>query len=216
MYERKRKMQNNWAEQLKTEFADSTSRALNADAGREAAILIPLVEVNGEPVLLFEKRAASLRRQPGEICFPGGRMEAGETPVEAAVRETCEELLISRDQIEVIREIGFESGPGGNTVWVVLGILHEYQGTYSSDEVEEIFTVPLAWLEEHEPDKYTAWMKIVPDEDFPYEQIPGGRDYAWTPRKHEIYFYRYQGHVIWGFTAHVVVDFLQEHKFQKK
>ena len=50
------------------------------DSRRTYAVLVPLVERDGALHLLYEVRARMLRRQPGEVCFPGGRMEAGETP----------------------------------------------------------------------------------------------------------------------------------------
>ena len=56
------------------------------------AVLVPLVYRKGEPWLLFEVRADTLGRQPGEVCFPGGRMEGVETPTDCALRETEEEL----------------------------------------------------------------------------------------------------------------------------
>ena len=58
------------------------------------AVLVPLVYEKGEPSLLFEVRADTLNRQPGEVCFPGGRMEGGETPLQCALRETEEELSL--------------------------------------------------------------------------------------------------------------------------
>ena len=61
---------------------------------RNAAILLPLVTVDGRDALLFEVRSKRLEMQPGEICFPGGRIESGETPERAALRELWEELRI--------------------------------------------------------------------------------------------------------------------------
>ena len=66
---------------------------------RKNAVLIPLVEKEGEWSILFEVRQTGIR-QGGEICFPGGRIEEHETVEEAAVRETSEELLISPEKIE--------------------------------------------------------------------------------------------------------------------
>ena len=60
------------------------------------AVLVPVVEWNGKLHLLFEVRSDALRRQPGEVCFPGGRMEEGESPTQCALRETEEELAIPR------------------------------------------------------------------------------------------------------------------------
>ena len=54
------------------------------------------------PEILFEVRAAGLRHQPGEVCFPGGKIEKGEGAREAAARETCEELCLDRSGIEIL------------------------------------------------------------------------------------------------------------------
>lgn len=66
--------------------------------------MIPLVNTGGGDALLMELRSQKVR-QPGEVCFPGGRAEPGETTVEAAVRETCEELGVTPDMIEVLGEL---------------------------------------------------------------------------------------------------------------
>ena len=68
------------------------------------AILVPWVNIGSEESLLFEARS-QIVKQPGEVCFPGGRAEPGETASEAEVRETCEELGIGPDAIEVIEEL---------------------------------------------------------------------------------------------------------------
>ena len=61
---------------------------------RNAAILLPLVTVDGRDALLFEVRSKRLEMQPGEICFPGGRIESGETPERAgAVGGTAHPIL---------------------------------------------------------------------------------------------------------------------------
>ena len=57
------------------------------------AVLVPLIEIDEELNLIYEVRSNSIE-QPGEISFPGGRIEDGESPEEAAIRETSEELLL--------------------------------------------------------------------------------------------------------------------------
>ena len=64
------------------------------------AVLIPLIKKEDGYHVLFEVRARHLNKQPGEVCFPGGKVEPGETTYEAAVRETTEELFIQREHIE--------------------------------------------------------------------------------------------------------------------
>lgn len=61
-----------------------------------------MVEVNGEDALLFEVRSKRLEMQPGEICFPGGRIESGETPETAALRELWEELRVPSRQVTLL------------------------------------------------------------------------------------------------------------------
>ena len=77
---------------------------------RHFAVILPVVDFGSDsggkgPEILYEVRAKDLDRQPGEVCFPGGQIEEGETPLEAALRETEEELGICRDDIEIVTEL---------------------------------------------------------------------------------------------------------------
>ncbi|NLF34936.1 MAG: CoA pyrophosphatase, partial [Clostridiales bacterium] len=66
------------------------------------SVLVPLVERDGALFLLFERRADTLAHQPGEVCFPGGFMEPGESPEACALRETEEELAIPPSTIRIL------------------------------------------------------------------------------------------------------------------
>ena len=175
---------------------------------RKNAVLIPLIEEEGELSILFEVRQAGIR-QGGEICFPGGKIEEKETAEEAAVRETAEELLIPREKIEVIAPMHTMSGPGGAKISSCIGILHDYRGTYSSQEVDHVFTVPLSWFAAYEPRISRGAMKVETAEDFPYEFLPGGRDYPWRSIPRKFYFYESRGGVIWGITAQLLYHCLK-------
>lgn len=90
--------------------------------------------------MVFEVRAGSLKTQPGEICFPGGAVERGETPKQAAVRETMEELLINRCQIRVIAPLDVLEAPGAMEISPFLGALQGYRWSYSEAEVDHTFS----------------------------------------------------------------------------
>ncbi len=174
----------------------------------ESAVLIPLIEKGGEYHILFEKRACDLSVQPGEICFPGGGMEAGEFPVDTAVRETVEELKIEEGQIEILAALDPIMGPSGASVWPFAALVHDYEGTWSSDEVDHVFALPFENLAGQEPEHYATRLDTVPGKDFPYELIPGGKNYGWRVKQNPVYFYRGWPETIWGLTAKILYEFL--------
>ncbi|MDO4617179.1 MAG: CoA pyrophosphatase [Lachnospiraceae bacterium] len=173
-----------------------------------SSVLIPLIRNSqGEPELLFQVRSADLADQPGDICFPGGRTEEGESYVETAVREACEELLITPEQVEILGPSD-ELHTGRLIVHPYAGILRDYDYSFSRDEVSEVFTVPLQWFLHHEPKRYVMDWKPDFPEDFPFDKIYGGRNYAWRERKDTVLFYEYEDRVIWGMTAKMLEAFL--------
>lgn len=173
-----------------------------------AAVMIPLVEQHGTLSVLFEERNAGIP-QGGEICFPGGHVEAGETPQAAALRETAEELLISGDDIELIAPLHLLPGERGREIYSFLGILHGYSDTWAPEEVSRCFRIPLSWFQSHAPEVYECSTVVAMGEDFPYELIPGGRDYPFAAGRQRMYFYRSPEGVIWGLTAKLLYHFLR-------
>lgn len=169
------------------------------------AVCIPLIEKDGKMELLFEVRSGRLASQPGDICFPGGKIEQGEEPSETAVREICEELLIGRENIEII-------GPAdifhteNIIVFPYVGLLKGYQGTFN-EEVESVFTVPVDFFLNTAPERYEISYEMRFEEGFPFDRIVGGRDYNWRQRSSYQLFYQYEDHCIWGLTAKLVTAF---------
>ena len=188
-------------------------RAARLAAHPGAAVFIPLLpREDGDYDILFEVRARHLERQPGEVCLPGGHVEPGEDGILAAVRETCEELLVAADQIRVLGALDSDRGPKDLPLQVCYGVLNGYAGTWSEDEVMRTFAVPLQWFLEHEPVVYAGRQQPVFGDDFPWDAIPGGRSYPWRTPTHEVTFYFGTDPLIWGMTAHEVhrfVDMLQ-------
>ena len=176
----------------------------------EAAVLITLVDVATEPQIVFEVRAGNLKRQPGEICFPGGKHESADPSLAVtAVRETCEELGLEQEDIELLGELDTFVTFAGPVIHPFVGVLHHPEKIhFNPQEVQEIFTVPLKFFLENEPDCYKMDMADRPPKDFPV--LLGENQGGWRLRKHyNVYFYTYEKYVIWGMTARMLYSFLQ-------
>jgi 8-oxo-dGTP pyrophosphatase MutT (NUDIX family) len=181
------------------------------------SVLIPLVEKDGELSILYEVRSEELQRQPGEISFPGGRMEAGETAADCAVRETCEELGIASSGVTLIGELNYIITYSNFTMYCFLGIIDE--GSLSgnipnSAEVKETFFVPLSFFIENKPEVYTNRVTPIVSDDFPVEKVHPTKNYPWREGKNDVLIYTYtdedsgREYVIWGLTARLTDDFI--------
>lgn len=176
------------------------------------SVLVPLVKKDGGLNLLFELRSAGLKRQPGEVCFPGGKIEAGEDAEGCAVRETAEELGIGRGGIRVISQLDALHTYSNFTLYSFLGEI-DYEilqnAKINPDEVASVFYVPLAEFAENEP--FTYKMEILPviGEDFPYEMINFSEGYNWRKGSSEVPIYRFGDKIIWGLTARIVHNFVK-------
>lgn len=179
------------------------------DGFRHYAVLIPLIEVNGEIHTLYEVRSHHLRNQPGEICFPGGKHEPNESYVMTALRETAEELCIDLDDIELIGQLDDVITPFNMYIHVFIGFIDIPLEDLvpSTDEVAEIFTVPLSFLLNCTLEQYTSKANIMPPEDFPYDKIHP--NYVWKVGRYPILFLEYQGFHIWGITARITANLIE-------
>jgi 8-oxo-dGTP pyrophosphatase MutT (NUDIX family) len=155
---------------------------------RKAAVLVPLIKSDSGLELLFTVRSTKLAKHSGEIAFPGGRLDDGETLIDAAVRETFEEigLQVSRDAI-----LGFLDDRPSPFEYVVTPVLaltkKPEQFDINDHEVTEVFSVPLYDLQQITP-------RV--EERFIREQ------------KRHVYFYPYQDRLIWGLTGNIVKNLL--------
>lgn len=175
---------------------------------KEFAVLIPIVTYENKQCVAFQVRSGRLLKQPNEICFPGGKIEPEESPLQAAVRETCEEMLIEEADIRILGEIDTLVTPFDTILYPFVGQLLHYSGTFSEDEVQEVFYIPLEWLQSHEPSCSVLNVSMLPTEDFPFEKIQLGRSYPWASGTYPVYFYEYQDKVIWGITARILRNFV--------
>ena len=184
-------------------FSTRSPGILGGEHFRQYSVLIPLIPVSGRISLLFEKRSGNLRHQPGEICFPGGKQEHDESYEQCAIRETKEELLVSSEQVEVFGPGDIYISPFNQMLHSFVGTLHNYQNTFNTDEVQKVITIPLDFFRDQKPEIYDSSIINRPPENFPYDSIPGGRQYPWKKGTHEVLFYRYEETVLWGMTAQI-------------
>lgn len=172
---------------------------------RKYALAIPIVEKDGKACIVFEVRAKTLDRQPGEVCLPGGSVEAGETFSEASLRETSEELNLPMEQIKMVAPMDIYLSPSGQWIAPYLVRLERYDGSFCKDEVDHVFYVPVEFFINHEPEAYVNRIYTEPAENFPLDRIPGGKCYPWYSGRNSVYFYpEYEGHLIWGLTAKIM------------
>ena len=178
---------------------------------KESVVMIPLIKHDDDYSLLYEVRSYELRHQPGDVCFPGGHRDEGETRKQACIREVCEELLIDKKQVHILAQMD-PIEARGMVIYPFIGIIDDYHDTYSSDEVHHIFKVPVGFLLSNVPQKYSVTTTTVPEEHFPFELIPGGKEYKWMTKTDNILFYLFQEEVIWGITARITHMFNQSIK----
>jgi 8-oxo-dGTP pyrophosphatase MutT (NUDIX family) len=149
-----------------------------------SAVLAPLYDVDSAAYVVLTRRTWGLRTHQGEVSFPGGRVEPGESPRVAAGREAQEEIALDPASIEIIGELDHLSTVSSDSFIVpYVGVLPSRPATTPNpDEVEAVLHVPLAEL--LDPAIYRGEMWTFPD----------GYD-------HPVTFFELVGDTVWGATA---------------
>ena len=177
-----------------------------------SAVLLPIIETDDGPQVLFEVRPDHLRRQPGEICFPGGRVEKNElmNPQDAAVRETAEELGIKKDQIELLGSLKCFFGPPATIIYPYVGLIKDKESIKPDPaEVEEIFYAPLEHFIQNPPAESSVEVANRYAPDFPFNRVPAAYSKDWSKKwRFPVYFYEYGKYFIWGITARILYYFV--------
>ncbi len=166
---------------------------LSSDAGLldparlvHAAVLVPIV-LHPEPSVLLTLRSAKLSAHAGQVSFPGGRMERGETPEAAALREAEEEVGLSRSLPELLGRLPDHlTGTGFRVTPVVSLVPAPLKLTPDPAEVEEPFELPLS---------------VVLD-----PAAPQRRRTEFKGRIREFWVWPHEKHYIWGATAAILVN----------
>ena len=131
-------------EERLAELAGRTHDALHADFPRGDSAVLLLVVLGPEPGLVLTRRSTSLATDPGFVAFPGGRIDPGETPEQAARRECEEEVGIAGDAITVHGRLDDTwNGAGFRIIPVVASIPGPVTLTVRPEEVDGAAVVAL-------------------------------------------------------------------------
>lgn len=174
------------------------------------SVMMPLVEMDDETYVLFELRAKHMKTQPGEVCFPGGKVEENETALECAIRETCEELGLKESDFEVTHQIDSNTNASGMIIHCFLGKVKKEaldRIVLSKDEVDEVFMVPLSYFVETDPFMWVETVGVRNLDTFPYWMVGFDENYKWGDREIEVPIYNYGKYCIWGITGRFVRKF---------
>lgn len=160
------------------------------EGARPSAVLVALFDAGAGPEVVLTRRARHLRDHRGEVSFPGGRIEPGETPVDAALREAEEEVALDPDTVTVVGELDHLATLASRSVIApVVGRLHGRPVLVAAaSEVDRILTVTLAELLRSDTYREERW----------------GSDIG----ERTIHFFELADETIWGATARMLVQLL--------
>ena len=150
-------------DQLKDQLSQNQSLFIGEETAFRSAVLIPLIQVNDEWHILFEVRSFTMRKQPGDISFPGGRIDStDESPMAAAMREANEELGVDPKSINVVGRLSPYIASPSFVVYPFVATIDYDQSihTFNKEEVEEVFTVPVKWLLNYQPSKHLIRLNL--------------------------------------------------------
>ena len=114
-----------------------------------ASVLVGIIDMEA-PHVLLTKRSAYLKEHPGQVAFPGGKVDNNEDVTDAAIREAREEVGILKNEISICGYLDtYETGTGYRILPVVGFITNPYTKINNSREVSEVFKVPLRFLRKY-------------------------------------------------------------------
>jgi len=146
---------------------------------KDAAVLVPVIDDGDEAWVIFTQRTKTLRNHSGQISFPGGGIDAQDrSPEEAALRETEEEIGMSRRFIETVgRMPDYISGTGFRIKPVLAVVRPGFTLTPNPSEVDEVFEVPLSFL--MDPANHSQGSRMFQGRERFFYEMPYGERYIW-------------------------------------
>ncbi len=160
---------------------------------RRAAVLLPLYETEAGPHLVLTKRTEQVPTHKGQISFPGGGFQDGDGDLlGTALRETEEEIGLRRGDVDVVGVLDDTvTAASAHVVRPFVGFIpHPYPFRLDSFEIEHLVHVPLRPLLESNCFREEVWER--------------------DGRPHTVFFYEHTGHTIWGLTARILKQFVED------
>lgn len=158
---------------------------------KHSAVLVPVIDHGDQLSLLFTQRSRHLRHHPGQISFPGGKLEPNETAMAAALRETEEEIGISAHHISLLGALPAHTTLTGFYIRPWVGILADNTPLrLNTNEVSDVFTVPLDYFRQPS----NRHQLVLP----------------WRGQVRQVHIMPYQNKLIWGATAAIIAQLLQQ------
>ena len=145
---------------------------------RSAAILVPVFK-RAQNQLLYTMRSQNLNKHAGQISFPGGRVDEGEAPEDAALREAWEEVGLPQKQVELLGEIDECYSPRGFHIRCFVGLCEEFQPVINTSEVEALVDVSLDELFDEKLHSVQLW------------------------KDRPVHFFNFKNGTVWGVTGHI-------------
>ncbi len=157
----------------------------------QAAVLIPVTD-EPEPQLLLTRRADHLDKHAGEVAFPGGKRDEEDRDLfQTVLRETHEEIGLPEQAVELLGVMPSARSKYGLQVVPFVGLVDPtIDLTPNQDELDEIFSVPLSFFKQNQPNDL-------------YE-------FSYQAKRYRVPCFNYRGRIIWGLTAHFIAEFMNK------
>ncbi len=176
---------------IRGRLAKLTPRILPGECISEAAVLMPIFEREGEPHFLLTRRTEEVQTHKGQISFPGGMRDGNESLEHTALRETFEEVGIEESGIQILGRFHDYLSVTDSRVAPFVGYMGKpFTPRPQVTEVAEILYVPFRVF--LDPSRLRTERRTH------------------RGQMQDVYFYSFGAHEIWGLTARIIKDFLQE------
>ena len=179
----------NFVTHMQTRLEERAAKRLRSSL-RPAAVLLPILVGDVPEMLLLTKRSNALRRQPGDIAFPGGAVDPEDaTALHTALRESREEVGLRTEDVTVLGQMDERTTVTGFRITPFVGAVQSPYPFRTNHEVDLLIEVPIETL--RDPDILEVENRRMPDGSL-----------------RDVYHYHFEGHDIWGITGQLIRDFL--------